>query len=69
MVKHTHKHIHHDQLELIQFFYDKTIGVVRICNLTNIGLKTICLGYNVKVNTQFQVLQHIAFSLPSCDAL
>ena len=41
MVNHTHKHIHHDQLELIQFFYDKTIGVVRICNLTNIGLKTI----------------------------
>ena len=40
MVKHTHKHIHHDQSELIQF-YDKTIGVVRICNLTNIGLKTI----------------------------
>ena len=27
-------------LELIQFC-DKTIGVVRICNLTNIGLKTI----------------------------
>ena len=68
MVKHTHKHIHHDQSELIQF-YDKTIGVVRICNLTNIGLKTICLGYNVKVNTQFQELQHIAFSLASCDAL
>ena len=40
MVNHTHKHIHNDQLELIQF-YDKTIGVVRICNLTNIGLKTI----------------------------
>ena len=68
MVKHTHKNIHHDQSELIQF-YDKTIGVVRICNLTNIGLKTICLGYNVKVNTQFQELQHIAFSLASCNAL
>ena len=54
MVNHTHKHIYHDQL-------DKTIGVVRICNLTNVGLKTICLGYNVRVNTQFQVLQHIAF--------
>ena len=40
MVKHTHKHIPHDQSELIQF-YDKTIGVVRICKLTNIGLKTI----------------------------
>ena len=68
MVKHTHKHIHHDQSELIQFC-DKTVGVVRICKLTNIGLKTICLGYNVNVNTQFQVLQHIAFSLASCDAL
>ena len=31
MVNHTHKHIHYDQSELIQF-YDKTIGVVRICN-------------------------------------
>ena len=40
MVNHTHKHIQHDQLELMQF-YDKTIGVVRICNLTNICLKTI----------------------------
>ena len=40
MVKHTHKHIRHDQSELIQFC-DKTIGVVRICNLTNIGLKII----------------------------
>ena len=68
MVNHTHKHIHHDQLELIQF-YDKTIGVVRICNLTNIGLKTICLGYNVRVSTQFQEMHHIAFSLASCDAL
>ena len=68
MVNHTHKHIHHDQSELIQFFCDKTIGVVRICNLTNRGLKTICLGCNVKVDTQFQVLQHIAFSLASCDA-
>ena len=67
MVNHTHKHIHHDQSELIQF-YDKTIGVVRICNLTNVGLKAICLGYNVRVNAQFQVLQHIAFSLASCDA-
>ena len=66
MVNHTHKHIHHDQLELIQF-YDKTIGVVRICHLTGVDLKTICLGYNVRVNTQFQVLQHIAFSLASCD--
>ena len=68
MVKHAHKHIHHDQLELIQF-YDKTIGVVRICNLTNIGLKNICLGYKVKVKTQFQELQHIAFSLASRDTL
>ena len=66
MVNYTHKHIHHDQSELIQF-YDKTIGV-RIFNLINMGLKTICLGYNVRVNTQFQVLQHIAFSLASCDA-
>ena len=41
MVNHTHKHIHHDQSELIQFFCDKTIGVVRICNLANTGLKTI----------------------------
>ena len=38
MVNHTHKHIHHDQLELIQFD-GKIIGVVRICNLTNIGSK------------------------------
>ena len=68
MVNHAHKHIHHDQSELIQFC-NKTIGVVRICNLTNIGLNIICLGYNVKVNTQFQELQHIAFSLASCDAL
>ena len=67
MVNYTYKHIYHDQLELTQF-YDKTIGVVRISILTNIGLKTICLGYNVKVTTQFQVLQHIAFSLASCDA-
>ena len=67
MVNHTHKHIHHDQLELIQF-YDKTIGVVRICNLTNTGLKAICLGYNVRVSTQFQELQHIAFSLASYNA-
>ena len=44
MVNHTHKHIHHDQSELIQF-YDKTIGVVRICNLKNVDLKAICLGY------------------------
>ena len=43
MVKHTHNNIHHDQLELIQFD-GKIIGVVRICNLTNMGLKTICLG-------------------------
>ena len=41
MVKHTHKHIHHDQSELRKFCCDKIIGVVRICNLTNIGLKTI----------------------------
>ena len=67
MVTHTHKYIHHDQSELIQF-YDKTIGVVRICNLTNVGLKAICLGYNVRVNAQFQVLQYIAFSLASCNA-
>ena len=53
---------------LIIQFYDKTIGVVRICNLTNMGLKAICLGYNVRVNAQFQVMQHIAFSLASCDA-
>ena len=31
MVKHTHKNIHDDQLELIQFD-GKMIGVVRICN-------------------------------------
>ena len=55
MVHHTHKHIHHDQSEIIQF-YDKTIGIVRICNLTNVSLKAICLGYNVRVNAQFQVL-------------
>ena len=36
MVKHTYKHIHHDQSELIQF-YNKTIGVVRICNLTHMA--------------------------------
>ena len=40
MVNHTHKDIHHNQSELIQF-YDKTIGVVRICNLINMGLKAI----------------------------
>ena len=67
MVNHTYKHIHHDQSELIQF-YDKTFGVVTICNLTNVGLKATCLGYNVRVNAQSQVLQHIAFSLASCDA-
>ena len=60
MVNDTYKHIHQDQLELIQFD-GKIIGVVKICNLINRGLKTICLEYNVRVNAQFQVLQHLLF--------
>ena len=41
MVNHTHTHIHHDQSPVNTIFIIKTIGVVRICNLINTGLKTI----------------------------